>query len=86
MYGAMDGAMKFVKGDSIAGLIVTAINILGGVLIGVTHNPLALFDIFRYRVRPSRPTWILGRDKLCDGIPSLDTLQEAIDRSLAVCA
>lgn len=50
------------------------------------RNPLALFDIFRYRVRPSRPTWILGRDKLCDGIPSLDTLQEAIDRSLAVCS
>ena len=41
MYGAMDGAMKFVKGDSIAGLIVTAINILGGVLIGVTQNNMS---------------------------------------------
>lgn len=38
MYGAMDGAMKFVKGDAIAGLIVTAVNIVGGILIGVTQN------------------------------------------------
>lgn len=35
-YGAMDGAMKFVKGDSIAGIIITLINIIGGIIIGVT--------------------------------------------------
>ncbi|MEO9530046.1 type III secretion system export apparatus subunit SctV [Roseibium sp.] len=34
LYGAMDGAMKFVKGDAIAGLIIIAVNIIGGVLIG----------------------------------------------------
>lgn len=34
-YGAMDGASKFVKGDAIAGLVVTAINMLGGIIIGV---------------------------------------------------
>jgi flagellar biosynthesis protein FlhA len=34
-YGAMDGASKFVKGDAIAGIIVTIINILGGLIIGV---------------------------------------------------
>ncbi|WP_423219353.1 flagellar biosynthesis protein FlhA [Clostridium lundense] len=33
-YGAMDGASKFVKGDAVAGLIITAINILGGIIIG----------------------------------------------------
>lgn len=38
MYGAMDGAMKFVKGDAIAGLIITAVNIIGGVLIGITQH------------------------------------------------
>lgn len=38
MYGAMDGAMKFVKGDSIAGMIVVAINIIGGTIIGVTQR------------------------------------------------
>ena len=48
------------------------------------RNPLALFDIFRYRARPSRSTWILDRKKLCDGIPSLEALQEAIDRGLTV--
>lgn len=40
LYGAMDGAMKFVKGDAIAGLIVTAVNILGGVTIGVIQKQM----------------------------------------------
>jgi len=35
-YGAMDGASKFVKGDAIAGIIITIINIIGGIIIGVT--------------------------------------------------
>ncbi|MBU3176393.1 flagellar biosynthesis protein FlhA [Clostridium estertheticum] len=34
-YGAMDGASKFVKGDAIAGIIITIINIFGGIIIGV---------------------------------------------------
>ncbi|MBL9207952.1 MAG: type III secretion system export apparatus subunit SctV [Opitutaceae bacterium] len=38
LHGAMDGAMKFVKGDAIAGLIITAINILAGVTIGVLQK------------------------------------------------
>lgn len=38
LHGAMDGAMKFVKGDAIAGLIITAINILAGVTIGVLQR------------------------------------------------
>ncbi len=38
LYGAMDGAMKFVKGDAIAGLIMTAVNIVGGICIGVFMN------------------------------------------------
>lgn len=33
-YGAMDGASKFVKGDAVAGLIITVINIIGGIIIG----------------------------------------------------
>ncbi|RMF52617.1 MAG: flagellar biosynthesis protein FlhA [Bacteroidetes bacterium] len=36
-YGAMDGASKFVRGDAIAGLIITAINIVGGLIIGVAQ-------------------------------------------------
>lgn len=35
LYGAMDGAMKFVKGDAIAGIIITLINVIGGITIGV---------------------------------------------------
>ncbi len=38
LYGAMDGAMKFVKGDAIAGLIIVAVNLLGGVLIGTLQR------------------------------------------------
>ena len=34
-YGSMDGASKFVKGDAIAGIIITTINILAGIVIGV---------------------------------------------------
>ena len=39
-YGAMDGASKFVKGDAIAGIIITIINIIGGLLIGVVVHGL----------------------------------------------
>ncbi|NQZ71329.1 MAG: FHIPEP family type III secretion protein, partial [Lentisphaeria bacterium] len=37
-YGAMDGAVKFVKGDAIASLVITAINIVGGLTIGVFQH------------------------------------------------
>ena len=40
LYGSMDGAMKFVKGDAIAGLIIIAINLVGGLIIGVTQRGL----------------------------------------------
>ncbi|MBN4066944.1 type III secretion system export apparatus subunit SctV [Simkania negevensis] len=35
LYGAMDGAMKFVKGDAIAGIVITLINVIGGLIIGM---------------------------------------------------
>ena len=41
LFGSMDGAMKFVKGDSIAGLIITAINIVAGIIIGTTMLDMA---------------------------------------------
>ena len=44
LYGAMDGAMKFVKGDAIAGLIITAINIIAGIIIGVMQKNMAAGD------------------------------------------
>lgn len=37
-YGAMDGASKFVKGDAIAGLIITAINLIGGLIVGMLQQ------------------------------------------------
>jgi len=43
-YGAMDGASKFVRGDAIAGLIITSINILGGFVIGVLQKGMSLGD------------------------------------------
>ena len=39
-YGAMDGASKFVRGDAIAGIIITVVNIVGGLLIGVLQKDL----------------------------------------------
>ncbi|MGI4859754.1 MAG: type III secretion system export apparatus subunit SctV [Janthinobacterium lividum] len=41
-YGAMDGAMKFVKGDAIAGLVICVVNLLGGVAIGAGQRGLSL--------------------------------------------
>lgn len=44
LFGAMDGAMKFVKGDAIAGIIITAVNIVGGLIIGVMQRGLTVGD------------------------------------------
>ena len=41
-FGSMDGASKFVRGDAVAGLIVLAVNIFGGIVIGVTRHDLPL--------------------------------------------
>ncbi|MBX9574871.1 MAG: flagellar biosynthesis protein FlhA [Caulobacteraceae bacterium] len=43
-FGAMDGASKFVRGDAVAGLIITAINAIGGILIGVISHGMAAGD------------------------------------------
>ncbi|MDR3316806.1 MAG: type III secretion system export apparatus subunit SctV [Puniceicoccales bacterium] len=42
LYGAMDGAMKFVKGDAICSLIITAINIIAGLIIGVSQKGMPM--------------------------------------------
>ena len=41
-FGSMDGASKFVRGDAIAGLIILAVNIFGGIVIGVTRHGMPL--------------------------------------------
>jgi len=41
-YGAMDGASKFVRGDAIAGIVITAVNIIGGLIIGTLQQGLSL--------------------------------------------
>jgi len=41
-YGAMDGASKFVKGDAVAGILILAINIIGGIIIGTSQHSLSL--------------------------------------------
>ncbi len=43
-YGSMDGASKFVKGDAIAGLIIMAINIIGGMIVGIGQHDLIFAD------------------------------------------
>lgn len=43
-FGAMDGASKFVRGDAIAGVIITLINIVGGLFIGLTHGSLGILE------------------------------------------
>ena len=43
-FGAMDGASKFVRGDAVAGLIITFINAIGGLLIGITQHGMPAMD------------------------------------------
>ncbi len=51
LYGAMDGAMKFVKGDAIAGLVITLINIVGGLIIGIGLNKMdAMTAVHTYSI------------------------------------
>ncbi len=64
-YGALDGAMKFVKGDAIAGLVIALVNICGGLAIGILINDLDLEVALR------RYTVLTIGDGLLSQIPSL---------------
>ena len=44
LYGAMDGAMKFVKGDAIAGIVITLINVVGGLIIGMMQHGMTALE------------------------------------------
>ena len=50
-YGAMDGASKFVKGDAIAGIIITIINVLGGIIIGVVMMDMSFGEAVQNFIR-----------------------------------
>lgn len=64
-YGALDGAMKFVKGDAIAGLVITLINVVGGLAIGVAVNGLP------FGTALSQYTLLTIGDGLLSQIPAL---------------
>ncbi|MFW6132407.1 MAG: flagellar biosynthesis protein FlhA [Planctomycetota bacterium] len=49
-YGAMDGSSKFIRGDAIAGLVITAVNLLGGFVIGMTHGMSAGESVSVYAI------------------------------------
>ena len=46
-YGSMDGASKFVRGDAIAGILITVINVIGGIVVGVAQNDMSFSDASR---------------------------------------
>lgn len=64
-YGSMDGASKFVRGDAIAGILITLINIVGGILIGVFQKDLTIADALH------KYTILSIGDGLVSQIPSL---------------
>jgi flagellar biosynthesis protein FlhA len=64
-FGAMDGASKFVKGDAVAGLIINAVNILGGFIIGVAQRDMSFTDAL------SNYTLLTIGDGLVSQIPAL---------------
>ena len=65
MFGAMDGAMKFVKGDVLAGLVIVLVNLVGGVLVGVLQRGLDGAEAL------SRYALIAIGDGLVSQVPSL---------------
>ncbi len=64
-YGSMDGATKFVKGDAIAGILILAINIIGGLIVGMVFHDLGIAKAAKIYV-----TLAIG-DGLVAQIPSL---------------
>lgn len=60
-YGAMDGASKFVKGDAIAGIIVTIINIFGGIIIGVVMLEMPIGEAASTYVRLTVGDGLVGQ-------------------------
>jgi flagellar biosynthesis protein FlhA len=64
-YGAMDGASKFVRGDAVAGMIITVVNIIGGFVVGMTILDLSFTDSLK------KFTILTIGDGLVTQIPSL---------------
>lgn len=67
-YGSMDGASKFVKGDAIVGIVITVINIVGGIIIGllgVSGNAVSFDEVIQVY------TLATVGDGLCSQIPAL---------------
>ncbi|WP_248306919.1 flagellar biosynthesis protein FlhA [Bosea sp. AAP35] len=64
-FGSMDGASKFVRGDAIAGLLITFINVLGGIIIGVAQQGMSFGDAAR------NYTQLTVGDGLVSQIPAL---------------
>lgn len=64
-FGSMDGAVKYVKGDAVAGLIITVVNLVGGLITGVLLNGLAISDAMQ------KYTILTIGDGLVSQIPSL---------------
>src|SRR5574344_797006 len=65
LFGSMDGAMKFVKGDTMAGIIIVIINIIGGLLIGILMNGMPAADAVQ------KYTVLTVGDGLAAQVPSL---------------
>ena len=65
LFGSMDGAMKFVKGDTLAGIIIVVINIVGGLLIGVIQQQMPIADAVQ------KYTVLTIGDGLASQLPSL---------------
>jgi flagellar biosynthesis protein FlhA len=64
-YGAMDGASKYVRGDAVAGIMVTLINVIGGLIVGIVQHDMAFADAIR------NYTLLAIGDGLVAQIPSL---------------
>src|SRR5206468_1698472 len=64
-YGAMDGASKYVSGDAVAGIVVTLVNVIGGLIVGMVQHDMAFGDAIK------NYTLLAIGDGLVAQIPSL---------------
>ncbi len=65
LFGALEGAMKFIKGDAIAGIVIAAVNVIGGLVIGVSEGGLSIGQAAR------QYTLLTIGDGLVSQVPSL---------------
>ncbi len=83
-YGAMDGASKYVRGDAVAGIVVTVVNVVGGLVVGLLQHDMAFADALKNYTLLAKPqvlgitAAIIGGFGIVPGMPHVPFLLLAV--------